>query len=574
MPDPTFKTGLKPSENVLGLALRKHIPSIITDDKEDYNAASLDRYGGVRQAQWLFGQPEIRCDNEGWGQWERKALQAKFKDSYDTNRHFRYGNWVVHLNGGPQASEESWASVSIPVNELKVSDIKSIAYDWYAHYNGSSHILDIGPNLVFSAYDPDDHSKRVDFNTYAIDNNIFMSDGLANRPVEAGWYKYIMTNEDATERVYWYGNNTGTHDTAPAEGADGYWSEYITDQVFKNWVIYRIQIMIGYWGSTRSAGDVWIDAPKINGVPVEWHPAPSEIVEIEKRDASFFGKPTLAAVNNGAASWVRGETSPLDQKSSTGWLARLYGGVQTGDDWARVNIPVNEMHLVDLKTAMWTYYMTNAESMGVNMVIWVHDPFNPDNRAEITQLGGISGLEKASGWNKHVLNPSTDQFFFYGEGTTNTNLTAGPPNYYGLDDFIADELFNTWTIYRITFEYGWEASGTFEDAWVADIKINGVVIHLEPSQAELEHFSGKVYENSDTAAADTARRFETASLKLRDCLIQVEDYAQYFGDSSNQRTLVFPGTGIAISKIDISTLYFKNVTAGENGTVTILGVRE
>ena len=55
-----------------------------------------------------------------------------------------------------------------------------------------------------------------------------------------------------------------------------------------------------------------------------------------------YGEPTLESGNDGCAVWSRGSVSPLDQKSSTSWLANLYGGVQTGSDWARVNIPVNE----------------------------------------------------------------------------------------------------------------------------------------------------------------------------------------------------------------------------------------
>ena len=453
-----------------------------------------------------FGQPEIRCDNEGWGQWESKALQAKYKDSYDTNRQFRYGNWAVHLNGGPQASGESWASVSVPVNDLKVADIHSIAYDWYAHQLGTAHILDIGPNLVFSAYDPNDHAKRVDFNTYAVDNNIFMSDGLANRPVEAGWYKYEMTDKDATERVYWYGNNTGTHDSVVTEGSDYYWSQYVVDNIFKDWVVYRVQVMIGYWGSTRSTGDVWIGNLRINDIPVKWEPSEAEKIEIFNRDAKMFGEPTLSARNNGSANWCRGEVSPLDQKSTTGWLACLYGGIQSGwDDYARLEIPVNEMPVPDLKTAMWSYYVTEEEAYGVNMVIWVHDPFHPDYRAEITQQADIATLVKTAGWNEHVLNPSTDQFYFYGETTTKTNLTAGPPNYYGWDDFVADELFNTWTIYKITFEWGWSTGNAeFKDVWVADIKLNGQLIPLKPDSGGSGRIARRFTDTATTLAMTIA----------------------------------------------------------------------
>lgn len=198
--------------------------------------------------------------------------------------------------------------------------------------------------------------------------------------------------------------------------------------------------------------------------------------------AWLFGEPALTARNNGCALWAKSGISPLDQKSTTGWLANLYGGVQSGwDDYARVEVPVNEMYLDDLKTVLWSYYMTEAEAMGVNMVIWVHDPSDMDKRAEITQLADIATLEKGAGWNAHELVSTVDQFYFYGENTTGTNLTEGPPNYYGLDDFVSDILFSTWTIYKISFEYGWQTGDNeFKDAWVADIKINGMVIPLKP----------------------------------------------------------------------------------------------
>ena len=192
-----------------------------------------------------------------------------------------------------------------------------------------------------------------------------------------------------------------------------------------------------------------------------------------------FGEPTLAAANNSEAYWVRGLTSPLDQKSPTGWLACLYGGDQTNDDWARVNIPVFELPVAEFKSAMWSYYMTDDETMGVNMVIWIHDPKDFDKRAEVTQLANIATLEKAEGWNAHELNTGTTQFFFYGEGTTGTGLTAGTQ--YTWAQFQADDLFKTWTIYRITLEYGWEASGTFDRAYVADVKLNGMTVYMRPN---------------------------------------------------------------------------------------------
>ena len=191
-----------------------------------------------------------------------------------------------------------------------------------------------------------------------------------------------------------------------------------------------------------------------------------------------FGKPTLASSGNSKARWERGNTSPLDQKSPTGWVINLYGGVQNGSSWSRAEVPVNEIPVTSLEQSMWAYYMSATETMGVNMVVWVHDPTDYDKRAEITQLGGASGLEKAIGWNAHELDTTVTQFFFYGENTTGTGLTAGTQ--YTWDQFQADALFSTWTIYRITYEYGWEASGTFDDVYIAQISINGIDIPLVP----------------------------------------------------------------------------------------------
>ena len=167
----------------------------------------------------------------------------------------------------------------------------------------------------------------------------------------------------------------------------------------------------------------------------------------------IFGAPVLRSANAGRVGWS--DNPAYLQKGSSGYSANLYGGAQSGnDDWAAIFIPVSEVPVKDFKSALWTYYMTNAESMGINIVVWVHDPNDNDKRAEITQLGNIAGLAKASGWNAHELNIATDQFFFYGEGTTGTGLTAGAGSLAAWEDYQADVLFSTWTIYRISFEYG------------------------------------------------------------------------------------------------------------------------
>jgi len=86
--------------------------------------------------------------------------------------------------------------------------------------------------------------------------------------------------------------------------------------------------------------------------------------------------------------------------------------------------------------------------------------------------------------------------------------------------------------------------------------------------------NGSVYVNSDTATNDDPRRFEVTSRKLAWAVISVETHDQLFGNADGQ---VFPlaaaGT-MGIGRVDLSTLYFKNRTAGQNGTIYILGVED
>jgi hypothetical protein len=89
-----------------------------------------------------------------------------------------------------------------------------------------------------------------------------------------------------------------------------------------------------------------------------------------------------------------------------------------------------------------------------------------------------------------------------------------------------------------------------------------------------EKFGGAIYVNSNTATDDSARRFETSSKKLRDVIILVESNGQLFGDDSSQVYPVDPDETIGFTRVDISTLNFKNASAGANGTVYILGVEE
>ena len=85
-------------------------------------------------------------------------------------------------------------------------------------------------------------------------------------------------------------------------------------------------------------------------------------------------------------------------------------------------------------------------------------------------------------------------------------------------------------------------------------------------------FRGAIHADSDAASGDAARRFETSTLKLTWAAIQVTTKDQLFGDSSTQPVTYAAGATFELRNVDISTLYFRNAVAGQNGTVSIVGI--
>ena len=85
---------------------------------------------------------------------------------------------------------------------------------------------------------------------------------------------------------------------------------------------------------------------------------------------------------------------------------------------------------------------------------------------------------------------------------------------------------------------------------------------------------GDVYSKTMTMSDDAATRFETVEKSLRDVVILVETNPMLLGKTGVE---VFPmaiNDSIGWGKVDISTLYFKNAGAGNNGKITILGVAD
>ncbi len=244
---------------------------------------------------------------------------------------------------------------------------------------------------------------------------------------------------------------------------------------------------------------------------------PNTIVSKGTSEAGWlFGHPVLRSTGVSQAYWAKSHISPYPQKGG-GWLALLNGGLQTGSNYAALEIPVNELPVIQFDNAQWSYYMTGTESMGVNLVVWIHDPDDFDKRAEVTQIGGVAGLIKAAGWNAHNFDSTVTQMVYYGENTTDSGLTAGTQ--YTWDQFQSDTIFDGWTVYRISLEYGWEASGTFDPTWVAEVKLNGIPIQLVPTRDDLEAIIHQYHTATSAAIATTLSpktpfRLESISLKI------------------------------------------------------------
>lgn len=95
-----------------------------------------------------------------------------------------------------------------------------------------------------------------------------------------------------------------------------------------------------------------------------------------------------------------------------------------------------------------------------------------------------------------------------------------------------------------------------------------------PIGADKALFSGEVYSNTMTMADDNVTRFETVTRKLRDVVILVETYSLLLGKAGVEVYTVGADETVGFTKVDISTLYFKNAGAGDNGKISILGVEE
>ncbi len=166
--------------------------------------------------------------------------------------------------------------------------------------------------------------------------------------------------------------------------------------------------------------------------------------------------------------------------------------------------------------------------------------------------------------------------FYYGENVpATTGLVSGTQ--YTWAQFQADALFSTWSIYRLSWDWGWEASGTFESAYLAEIKVNGMYIPLQPQIGERAGFETKTVflatSGTSTTKATiitpiTGHRVRIHSIFMNTVSATASQFEVYFDTGAN---ITSDATkAIAACTLDTDTQAFETVQFGDNGPIGVV----
>ena len=182
-----------------------------------------------------------------------------------------------------------------------------------------------------------------------------------------------------------------------------------------------------------------------------------------------FGTPTLEAGGNGSAVWKASPTASDDHTIS--WTAHLSGGAQTSyNDYAKVIIPVNEMPFTNLKSVRLSPYYTASSGGDMAVCVYMHDPDNPEQNIELSHTPYTNVLAGYRDLN-FPTEPGSSSWGWYGavSDTPDTCPNDWDTSSYTWAQFQADSVFKTWTIYRISFDYGYVTG---------DMVLDGCYLHF------------------------------------------------------------------------------------------------
>jgi len=433
----------------------------------------------------MFGKPSLQWLNKGSAIWSKE--------------HMIFSGWTAKLTGGYQSGHDDWSRVSFNVNSMPLSQLESILYAYRMTVTET-----VGPNISFDVHNPDAPNQWAE---------ISYSNGAPGITKTSGW-NYFNLLPASTAALFWFGDNILTSGITGNDGTTvATLATYQADAFFSTSVITKINIEWGYH-STTYLEPVFIGKIEVNDIDITLEPSAEEQLDIVRDDTAkalttiptwTFGTPTLLASNQASASWYRGhQIDGTYQKGATGWLAALY--VKPGADassFAEVNIPVNELPVPEFTAAIWSYLLTVSGIPAVSMIIWLHDPADMDKRCEVTQRTDHADLEAAAGWNAHELNTDTAYLYYYGENVGSPGPCVSAGTDYKWNQYTVDSVFSTWTIYRISFCWGWYGD-PMPEAFLADVKLNGELIPLGPADGKHQRtvLTTKTCASSGAIAAD------------------------------------------------------------------------
>ena len=87
-------------------------------------------------------------------------------------------------------------------------------------------------------------------------------------------------------------------------------------------------------------------------------------------------------------------------------------------------------------------------------------------------------------------------------------------------------------------------------------------------------FTSHTLSSGTKTSGDAASAVSATADKYRNVVIQCSTYDVYIGDSSSQPILIEVGDSIGFDFCDLSELYVKNATGGQNGVLNFIGVSE
>ncbi len=209
--------------------------------------------------QGLAGRPLLRAGGNGSAVWTKQNELSQWQKGTGHQ---------AKLTGGLQTGSASWGAIFVPYMDMKIPDFYSADWSWL-----QTQLEEHGVNIVIWAQDPTNRSKRVEITQSASNVNLAKA---------AGWNSHAFDIEEA--QMFWYGE--GVVGSGLLEGAANLykWSEFQSDVIFKDWVIYRVSLEHG-WYSAGTFLPVWVVELKLNG----------EIIPIMPAELETLGDEVVAA---------------------------------------------------------------------------------------------------------------------------------------------------------------------------------------------------------------------------------------------------------------------------------------